>query len=53
MYTVKITRSDLNKKDTDRATTDNERANSITVTTLGILEVLYNVYKTERGAKAS
>ena len=53
MNEITIKRSDLNKRDTDRATTDKESANSITVTTKGILEVLFNVYKTERRATAS
>ncbi|MBQ8860652.1 MAG: hypothetical protein IJ015_04910 [Ruminococcus sp.] len=40
-----IKRSDLNKQDYDRALTDNEKTKQIT--TLGIIEMLYKVYKKE------
>ena len=54
MNEVTIKRSDLIKGDTERATIDKECAESITIATLGILEVLFKVYKTtERRAKAS
>ena len=38
-----IKRSDLNKQDYDRALTDNEKSKQIT--TIGIIEMLYKVYK--------
>ena len=53
MNEITIKRSDLIKGDTDRATVDTECAKSVTITTKGILEVLFNVYKTERRATAS